>query len=311
MPYIKVDKENSADVKLYYEDHGSGQPVVLIHGFPMSGDAWEKQKLALVGAGYRTITYDRRGFGKSDKPAFGYDYDTFVNDLERVLDELDLKNVVLMGHSMGTGEVTHYLGTRGRARVARAVLISPLQPFLLKTEDNPEGVDRSVFDEIQGAILADRPEYLTRFFDAFYNLDENLGGLVSQQVVNANWNVAVEASPKGTHDCVDSWLTDFRPDLPKIDVPVLIVQGNADQILPYEVTGGRLQHMLKDCRLVTLAGAPHGIPWTHAAEINREVLAFLAEEAEGEQAGQPVSARRPEPAFGETLEADTQEVEEE
>ncbi len=301
MGYITVDKENSTEIKLYYEDHGKGQPVVLIHGFPMNGEAWEKQKVALLAAGFRTITYDRRGFGRSDKPAFGYDYDTFVRDLEKIMNELDLHDAVLVGHSMGTGEVVHYLGTKGSKRVARAVLLSALQPFLLKTDANPEGVDGSVFDGTKEQILADRPAYIAAFFRDFYNLDENLGTRVSQEVVNANWNVGVEASPKGTHDCVDAWLTDFRPDLPNIDVPVLIIHGDADRILPYEVTAARLQPLIKGSRLVTLHGAPHGIPWTFASDVNREMLGFLAEQAPADARAERTAPMRTQPAFGEKL----------
>jgi non-heme chloroperoxidase len=273
----------------------------------MSGDAWEKQKIALLAQGYRTISYDRRGFGRSDKPAFGYDYDTFASDLDKVLRQLDLRDAVLVGHSMGTGEVVRYIGTRGSERVARVILISPLQPFLLKTDDNPEGVEQSVFDDIKEQIAADRPKYLTSFFSDFYNLNENMGRRVSQEVVNANWNVAAQASPKGTYDCVEAWLTDFRADLPKIDVPVLIMQGTKDRILPYSKTSERLQKMLPACRLVTLKGAPHGIPWTHADDVNGELLAFLAEQLVSEQQ-MPSTSRRPEPVFGETLEIDELEI---
>jgi non-heme chloroperoxidase len=306
MPYIKVDKENSAHVKLYYEDHGSGQPVVLIHGFPMDGSAWEKQKLALLQAGYRTITFDRRGFGRSDQPAIGYNFDTFARDLAKVIDELDLRDVVLMGHSMGTGEIVRYLATRGSKRVARAVLISPLQPFMLKTADNPEGVDKNVFDGIQQAIVEDRPAYLTQFFQDFYNLDENLGNRVSRQVVDANWNVAVSASPKGTHDCVDTFQTDFRADLPNIDVPTLIIHGLDDRILPFESTAARLPTLIKDSGLLAIDGGPHGLPWAYADEVNEAVLTFL-----GQEAGEKQKARtwQSEPAFGETLEGERLESE--
>ena len=306
MPYIKVDKENSGDVKLYYEDHGSGQPVVLIHGFPMNGEAWEKQKFALLKAGYRTITYDRRGFGRSDKPAFGYDYDTFTNDLDIVMDVLNLKNAVLMGHSMGTGEAIRYAATRGNKRVERIVLVSAIAPFMLKTEDNPEGIDESVFDGFQQAILEDRPAYLTEFFQNFYNLDETLGGRVSQQVVDANWNVAVAASPKGTLDCVDTWKTDFREDLPKINVPTLIIHGTGDRILPFEMTSARLPTLIKDAGLVAIDDAPHGLPWAYADEVNEAMLAFLGQEAEE---GQTSRSWRKEPAFGETLEGEMVESE--
>lgn len=297
MPYIPVDKENSSVVNLYYEDHGSGQPVLLIHGFPLSGDAWEKQKMALFQAGYRTITYDRRGFGRSDKPAFGYDYDTFASDLNHLMTELDLRDAVLVGHSMGTGEVARYLGSYGSDRVSSAVFVAPIPPYLLKTDDNPGGVDKQVFDQIQDAILADRYVYMSRFLDDFYNLDETLGKSVSKEVVQANWNTASQASPRGTHDCVTAWLTDFRDDVKKIDVPALIIQGDADRILPLEVTGRLLHQALSGSRLVVLGGAPHGIPWSHAEEINRELLAFLKEPAYD-------TSRAPELAFREQLDPD-------
>ncbi|MDB5170669.1 MAG: alpha/beta hydrolase [Candidatus Saccharibacteria bacterium] len=274
--YIHVGEENSQPIELYYEDHGSGQPVVLIHGFPLSGAAWEKQVLMLLKKGYRTITYDRRGFGKSSQPTAGYDYDTFAEDLNKLMMELDLLDAVLVGHSMGTGEVTRYLATYGSGRVSKAVFISPIPPFVLKTPDNPQGVDQSVFDGIKQSILADRFAYLTSFISDFYNLDVTLGDTVSDEVFQGNWNVAVAASPKGTYDCVDTWLTDFREDLTSVDVPALIIHGDADRILPITATGGEFMHKaVKGSRLVVLEDAPHGIPWTHAREINTELINFL------------------------------------
>jgi non-heme chloroperoxidase len=275
MPYISVGKENSGAIELYYEDHGAGKPVVLIHGFPLSGAAWEKQVAALLQAGYRTITYDRRGFGKSSQPTVGYDYDTFAADLNTLMTQLDLHDAMLVGHSMGTGEVTRYLGTYGSGRVSQAVLVSPIPPYLLKTADNPQGVDGSVFDGIKKAIAADRFVYLSTFLAGFYNLDVTLGKLVSDEVVRANFNVAAGASATGTAACVPTWLTDFRKDLPKIDVPVLVIQGDADRILPFPATGQRLPELLKGSRLVVIQGGSHGIPWTHAEVINRELLTFL------------------------------------
>ena len=275
MPYISVGKENSGSIELYYEDHGSGRPVVLIHGFPLSGAAWEKQVSALLKAGYRTITYDRRGFGQSSQPTLGYDYDTFAADLNKIMTELDLREATLVGHSMGTGEVARYLGTYGSDRVNKAVFVAPIPPFLLKTADNPEGVDGSIFDGIMQSIAADRPAYQTKFLSDFYNLDVTLGKRVSEEVVRYNWNVAVGASATGTAACVPTWLTDFRKDVPRIDVPALILQGDADRILPFPATGKRLHEAIKGSRLVVLEGGPHGIPWTHAEEINRELLAFL------------------------------------
>jgi len=275
MPYISVGKENSGSIDLYYEDHGSGRPVVLIHGFPLSGAAWEKQVLALLKAGYRTITYDRRGFGKSSQPTVGYDYDTFAADLNKIMTDLNLRETTLVGHSMGTGEVARYLNTFGSGRVSKAVFVSPIPPFLLKTGDNPEGVDQSVFDSILQSIAKDRPAYLTKFFSDFYNLDVTLGNRISEEVVHSSWNIAVGASAAGTAACVPTWLTDFRKDLPHIDVPALIIQGDADRILPFPVTGKRLNDALKGSRLVVLKGGSHGLPWTHGEEINNELLSFL------------------------------------
>ncbi len=277
MSLLTVDRENTTKVNLYFEDHGKGQPVVLIHGFPMSGVAWEKEVMALLKAGFRTITYDRRGFGKSSQPTFGYDYDTFAADLDILMTELDLRDAFLVGHSMGTGEVTRYISKYGSDRVSGAVLVSPIPPFLLKTDDNPQGVDQSMFDGFMKSIAEDRPAYLTKFFSDFYNLDVTLDKLVSPEVVESNWNVAVNASPKGTYDCVPAWLTDFREDVKRIDVPTLIIQGDADRILPFPITGKRLHEELKGSKLVVLKNAPHGIPWTHAADINREMINFFAD----------------------------------
>ncbi|MBO4207138.1 alpha/beta fold hydrolase [Micromonospora echinofusca] len=285
MPFITVGAENSAPIDIYYEDHGSGQSVVLIHGFPFSTASWEKQVAALLPAGYRTIAYDRRGFGNSSQPASGYDYDTFAADLDTILTELDLRDVVLVGHSMGTGEITRYLGSYGSGRISRAVLLSPIPPYLLKTPDNPQGVERSLFDGFMQAIRDDRFAYLTSFCDSFFNYRQNRGRLVSEEAYRAHWNVGAQASAIGTLACVEAWLTDFRDDVSRIDVPVLIVQGDDDQVLPYPVTGQRLQPMLPGSRLVTLKGAPHSIPWTNADDVNREILAFVTAPA-------PAMARR-------------------
>lgn len=276
MPFITVGAENSAPIDLHYVDHGAGQPVVLIHGFPLSAAAWEKQVPALVAAGYRTVAYDRRGFGASSQPAEGYDYDTFAADLDTIMNQLDLRDAVLVGHSMGTGEVTRYLSTYGSARVSAAVLISPIPPFLLKTPDNPQAVDRSVFDGFMHQIMVDRFAYQTAFLNDFFNYDQTKGEQVSEEAFRGNWNLAVSASPIGTLACVETWQTDFRPDLPRIDVPVLIIQGDADRVLPYPVTGARLQPALPGSQLVTLRGAPHAIPWTHSDEVNRALLDFVA-----------------------------------
>ncbi|MCM0677846.1 alpha/beta hydrolase [Micromonospora phytophila] len=275
MPFVTVGTENSAPIDLYYEDHGSGQPIVLIHGFPFNGASWEKQVGPLLAAGYRTITYDRRGFGSSAQPSFGYDYDTFAADLDVLMTELNLRDAVLVGHSMGTGEVTRYLGTYGSQRVSRAVLLAPLAPFLLQTPDNPEGVDKSLFEGFQRAIIDDRFAYLTNFCEAFFNYQENKGTRVSEEAFRAHWEIGTRASAKGTHDSVDAWQTDFRGDVARIDVPVLIVQGDKDAVLPYPKTGQRLQPMLPGSQLITLKGAPHGTPWTNPEEVNQAIMEFI------------------------------------
>ncbi len=275
MPYVTVGKENSGSIDIYYEDFGAGQPIVLIHGFPLSGHSWEKQVAVLLEAGYRVITYDRRGFGNSSQPSFGYDYDTFAADLNRLMTELDLRDTVLVGFSMGTAEVTRYLGKYGSERVSKAVLMAPVPPFLLKTDDNPEGVDRSVYDEIMKSIVEDRPAYLSAFLKDFYNADVLLGERISNEAIEMSWNIAVGASAKGTLDCVPSWLTDFRDDLRRIDVPTPIVHGDAVSLLPLDSTAVRLPKLIKDSRLVLIPGGPHAINWTHADRVNPVLLDFL------------------------------------
>ncbi len=276
MSYVTVGTENGSDIDIYYEDHGSGQPVVLIHGYPLNGHSWERQERVLLEAGYRVITYDRRGFGQSSQPAVGYDYDTFAADLDAVLGHLDLTGIVLGGFSMGTGEVTRYLGTYGSARVAKAVLIGVIPPFVLKTDDNPEGVDGQVFEGIKAAIVKDRYAYFGDFFDNFYNTDTFAPDRISDQALRASFNVAASASPFATYACVDTWLTDFRADLPKIDVPTLVIHGSADRILPYDATAKRLPGLISDLKLVTVEGGPHNIGWTHYEQVNAALLEFLA-----------------------------------
>ncbi|UPO76655.1 alpha/beta hydrolase [Arthrobacter sp. Helios] len=277
MGHISVGSENSTSIDLYYEDHGAGQPVVLIHGYPLDGASWEKQTAALLEAGYRVITYDRRGFGKSSKPAAGYDYDTFAADLDTVLTTLELQDVVLAGFSMGTGEVGRYLGTYGSARIAKAVFLGSLEPYLLQADDNPTGVPQEVFDGLLAAVTADRYAFFTEFFKNFYNADDLLGTpRLSQDVINAGWNLAVSASPVAAAAAQPTWLTDFRQDIPKIDVPALIVHGTADNILPIDATGRQFAKALPSAEYVEIEGAPHGLLWTHAAEVNEALLAFLA-----------------------------------
>ena len=277
MSYIKVGAENGADIRIYYEDHGHGRPVVLIHGYPLDGHSWERQHRILLQAGHRVISYDRRGFGRSSQPTVGYDYDTFAADLAALLAHLDLADAVLVGFSMGTGEVTRYLGRYGSARVRKAALLGAVPPFLLKTADNPEGVDAQVFDDIKAAITADRYTYFESFFNNFYNVDKLAPERISDRAWQAGFNVAAGASPFATYACVDTWLTDFRADLPKIDVPVLVVHGTEDRILPIEATADRLPALIEDIQLVRVEGGPHNIAWTHPDEVNKALLAFLSE----------------------------------
>jgi non-heme chloroperoxidase len=275
MPFVTVGQENSAPVELYYEDHGSGRPVVLIHGFPLSGRAWERQERALIAAGRRVITYDRRGFGKSSQPSTGYDYDTFAADLDKLLAALDLRDLDLAGHSMGGGEIARYLGKYGTSRVRRAAIISGIPPYLLQTPQTPQGVPQEVFDQIAAALTADRFAYFTEWNKNFFNLDQTLGSRISAEAVQDAWNTAVGASPAGTIACVATWHTDFRADLPKIEIPVLVLHGTADRILPIEACGPRTHELIPGSEYVPIEGAPHGLSWTHAEEVNAELLRFF------------------------------------
>jgi non-heme chloroperoxidase len=278
MPYLyTIDVENDAAIELHYEDHGSGRPIVLIHGYPLDGTSWERQERDLLAGGYRVVTYDRRGFGRSSHPIVGYDYDTFAADLNILLEHLDLQDVVLVGFSMGTGEVTRYLSTYGSARVRKAALLGAIPPFLLKTDDNPDGVDGQVFKDIKAAIAADRYAWFKDFLDNFYNTDVLGPSRISPQAWQASFNVAARSSPYASYACVDSWLTDFRSDLPKIDVPTLVVHGTADRILPFAATAARLPGLIDDLELVTVEGGPHNIAWTHPEEVNTALLGFLSQ----------------------------------
>ena len=279
MPYITVGKENSSAIELYYEDHGSRQPVVLIHGYPLSGASWEKQLPVLLEAGYRVITYDRRGFGKSSQPATGYNYDTFAEDLHKLVSQLKLRDFILAGFSMGGGEVARYLGKYGSSGVSKAVIVSGVPPYLLKASDNPEGVDGSVFSGIEKAVAADRYAFFSGFFQNFYNTDQFLGKRISEQAIQASWNVAVGASATASLACVAAWHEDFRKDLASIDVPTLVIQGDADRILPITASGLRTAKLIKGARQVVVKDGPHCILWTHAEEVNAELLSFLGEAA--------------------------------
>src|SRR5580700_11049236 len=277
MPYVTVEKENSDDIELYYEDHGSGQPVVLIHGYPLSGASWEKQVPVLLDAGYRVIAYDRRGFGKSSQPTVGYNYDTFAEDLHKLVTQLKLRDFTLVGFSMGGGEVARYFGKYGSNGVSKAVIISGVPPYLLKTPDNPEGVDKTVFEGIEKAVTADRYAFFTEFFKNFYNTDLLLDKRVSEQAVQASWNVAAGASATASLACVPTWHEDFRKDVNKIDVPTLVLHGDADRILPITASGLRTAKQIKGARLSVVKDGPHCITWTHSEIVNPELVAFLGE----------------------------------
>lgn len=277
MPYVTVGKENSGNIDLYYEDHGSGKPVVLIHGYPLSGASWEKQVPGLLKAGYRVITYDRRGFGKSSQPTEGYNYDTFAEDLHTLISHLKLQDFTLIGFSMGGGEIARYFGRYGSKGANKAVIIGGVPPYLLKTDDNPEGVDASVFESIQSAIIADRYAFFDDFFKNFYNTDLYLGKRVSEAVVRANSNIAAGASATASLACVPSWHEDFREDLARVDVPTLVIHGDDDRIVPIVAAGQRTAKLIAGARLVIVKGGPHCITWTHADDVNAEILSFLAE----------------------------------
>jgi non-heme chloroperoxidase len=275
MAYITVGQENSTNIDLYYEDHGSGQPVVLIHGYPFDGHSWEKQLPALLDTGHRVITYDRRGWGRSSQPTVGYDYDSFAADLNTIMTTLDLRDAVLVGFSMGTGEVARYLGRYGSDRINKVAFMAPLPPFLLRTDDNPTGVPQSVFDGFMDAIRKDRYAYLKSFCDDFYAVDENMGTRISEDAYHSSFNVAAAGSAHATLHCVPTWLTDFRADIPKVDVPTLILQGTHDRILPIDSCGRVLHMALPQADYVEIDGAPHGMSWTHSDDVNNALLTFL------------------------------------
>jgi non-heme chloroperoxidase len=275
MPYVTVGKENSGNIDLYYEDHGAGQPVVLIHGYPLSGASWEKQVPMLLEAGYRVITYDRRGFGKSSQPTEGYNYDRFAEDLHHLIQQLKLKDFTLVGFSMGGGEVARYFGKYGAKGASKAVIIGGVPPFLLKTDDNPEGVDGNVFQAIQKAVAADRYAFFTEFFKSFYNTDVFLGKRVSEQAVQASWNLAAGASAIASVACVPTWHEDFRKDVARIDVPTLVIHGEADRIVPIQAAGQRTAELVKGAKLAAITDGPHAVNWTHADEVNAELANFL------------------------------------
>ena len=293
MPFVTVGRENSAAIRIYYEDHGSGPPVVLVHGYALNGHSWEKQEVALLAAGHRVITYDRRGFGASSRPSTGYDFSTLAADLHVLLSPLRPARVVLAGFAMGTGEVTRYLAAHGPARVRAAVLVAPLLPFPLKTDDSPEGIDRSVFDGITAGIAADRPAAMKDFMDRSYNVDLLGGGRVSDQAWQNSFYVAISASAPAALGCVTACQEDFRDDLAKVSIPVLNIHGDQDRILPCEATSRRLPALLNNARSTLIAGGPHAIISTHANEVNQALLDFIGHlSPAGNRQSRPGTPRR-------------------
>jgi non-heme chloroperoxidase len=275
MGIITVGQENSTSIELYYEDHGSGPAVVLLSGWPVDSRSWEPQVHALLEAGHRVISYDRRGFGQSSRPTVGYDFDTLAGDLDKVLAELDVRNATLVGFSLGTGEVARYVGTYGTERLKACVFIESLAPSFAKSAENPEGVDEAGVAAVQQAILDDRFAWLTGLLGDFLNLDDYLGTRVSEETVRNLWNAGAAASPIATWACPPGWLDDFGEDIKRIDVPTMILHGTADRILPIDGQGRRLHAALPDAHYVEIEGGPHVMCVTHAKEINRELLAFL------------------------------------
>ena len=278
MGHLTVGTENSTPIELYYEDQGAGQPVVLIHGYPLDGHSWERQTRELLAAGYRVITYDRRGFGQSSKVATGYDYDTFADDLNALLETLDLRDVVLVGFFMGTGELARYVARHGHERVAKLAFLAALQPYLIAREDNPDGVPQEVFEGIEAAATTDRYAWFTQFFADFYNLSDTLGTRISQEAVTNSWNVATSSAPVAAHAVVSSWIEDFRADVEAVRAsgkPALILHGTADNILPIDATARRFAQALPEAQYVEIDDAPHGLLWTHADEVNAALRTFL------------------------------------
>lgn len=276
MAKVNVGEENAQPIELYYEDHGAGKPIILIHGWPLSGRSWEKQVPALIEAGYRVITYDRRGFGQSSQPWEGYDYDTFASDLHKLILQLDLRDVTLVGFSMGGGEVARYVGTYGTERVSKAVFAGAVPPYLYITEDNPQGgLDDATIAEFQNGVKGDRLAFLDGFTTNFFTAGDRTD-LVSEPFRIYNRDIAALASPKGTLDCIAAFgLTDFRQDLEKFNIPTLVIHGDSDAIVPLEVSGQRTHESIPGSRLVVVEGGPHGFNATHPEQFNAALIDFL------------------------------------
>jgi non-heme chloroperoxidase len=284
MPYIQTNDNRFNDpVNLFYEDYGQGQPVVFIHGWPLDHQMWEYQLIDLPQKGLRCIAYDRRGFGKSSKPYDGYNYDTFAADLKAVLDELDLQNVTLVGFSMGAGEIARYMSRYNGARVAKVVLVAGVTPYLLKTDDNPDGVDRSTFDDMIEQLRKDRADFLQTFGKQFYGVNL-VNHPVSQAMLDGDFMRAYLASPKATLDCVRAFSeTDFRTDVQTINVPSLIIHGDADKTVPIESSGELTANLMMQATYKIYDGAPHGLYYTERERLNRDLLDFILEPTYSEQ----------------------------
>lgn len=276
MSYLNTtSSENGESIQLYYEQYGEGQPVILIHGWPLSHQMWEYQIQEIVAAGFQVVAYDRRGFGQSSKPFSGYDYDTLAKDLHDLITGLNLKNVILAGFSMGGGEVARYIGNYGTDNVAKAALISSIVPYMKKASDNPEGVPEETFEEFKANVKADRLGFLKGFGNNFVNYEDNKDN-ISEAQLHYNWTLAAGASPKGTLDCIDSFgKTDFRKDVKKFDIPTLIIHGDADEVVPIETSGKAAAKLLPESTFKIIKGAPHGLIFTHTKEVNTTLLEFL------------------------------------
>jgi len=273
--YITVGKENTTSIKLYYKDWGSGQPVVFSHGWPLSADAWDDQMVFLGARGYRCIAHDRRGHGRSSQPWNGNDMDTYADDLAALIEALDLKNAILVGHSTGGGEVARYIGRHGTKRVAKAVLIGAVPPLMLKTAANPGGLPREVFDEIRAKVLADRSQFFKDLTTPFYGANRQ-NAKVSQGLRDSFWLQGMSAGFKGVIDCIKAFSeTDFTKDLEKFDVPTLILHGDDDQIVPIGASALLTAKIVKDATLKIYPGAPHGMCSTLKDQVNKDLLAFL------------------------------------
>ncbi|MDP5077678.1 MAG: alpha/beta hydrolase [Nonlabens sp.] len=276
MPYLKINgTELSKNVEIYYEDHGKGDPVILVHGWPLSTAMWEYQVPALIEAGKRVIVYDRRGFGKSSQPYSGYDYKTMAADLNELIQHLNLTNVSLVGFSMGGGELAKYVGSYGTDNLSKLVFVSSIAPFMLKTADNPDGVPDDVLKDMENNVKNNRAGFLAEFGKGFVNYESNKDK-VSQGQLDYNFNVAAGASPKGTLDCINAFgRTDMRDDLKKVDVPTLFIHGTKDEVVPSKPTSQQGHELVKGSKLEMIDGAPHGLTFTHVAELNKVLVDFL------------------------------------